>query len=134
VFDLLSLVIVMLTGIYFFVLAGLSLFAPEQAKRYLLGFASSAHLHYTELILRIVVGTTFIQHAPRMLFSAGFAVFGWVLIATSVVLLLIPWRWHARFAQRAVPKATQYIGLMGASSLIIGALILIAACTGYTAH
>ncbi|MBI3129799.1 MAG: hypothetical protein HYZ13_00430 [Acidobacteria bacterium] len=65
-----------------------------------------------------------------MLFPGAFRMFGWVLVITTGVLLLIPWRWHRRFAERAVPSATRYLSLVGLSSLALGGLLLTAVLRG----
>ncbi|MEO6384618.1 MAG: hypothetical protein ABIO30_09185 [Thermomonas sp.] len=124
--DFLALVIVVLTGLYFITLAAVSLLAPARANRFLLGFADSASVHYIELLLRFVVGDAFLLHAPRTPFSSIFNMFGWVLVVTTGCLLLVPWRWHRRFAQQAVPRAARYIALIGLASLLIGSFILVA--------
>ena len=131
--EALALTVVVLTGLYFIALAAVSLFMPAQANRFLLGFAGSALTHYTELFLRFVVGAALVLHAPRMLFTGAFTLFGWVLLVTTAGLFLIPWRWHHRFAQQAVPRAARHITLVGLASLAIGGLILAAVVRGSAA-
>lgn len=131
--EFLALAIVVLTGLYFIVLGAVSLLAPARANRFLLGFADSPSTHYIELLLRFVVGGAFLFHAPRMPLSSIFNMFGWVLIVTTGCLLLVPWRWHRRFAQQAVPRAVRYIALIGLASLLIGGFILAAVIHGSTA-
>lgn len=128
--EALALTVVVLTGLYFIALAALSLFLPVQARRFLLGFADSALKHYAELFLRLAVGAALILHAPRMLLSGAFTLFGWALLVTTACLLLIPWRWHHRFAQQTVPWASRHITLIGLASLALGGLILAAVMRG----
>jgi uncharacterized protein YjeT (DUF2065 family) len=64
-----------------------------------------------------------------MRFGSAFAVAGWVLLLTTAALALVPWRWHRAFARRAVPYATSHLALVGAASLVLGALVLAAALT-----
>ena len=99
----------------------------------MLGFASSQPVHILELFLRFVVGAAFVLYAPRMFLSGAFNLFGWVLLVTTACLLLVPWRWHQRFAQQAVPRATRHITLIGLASLAIGGLILAAVARGSAA-
>ncbi|MEG3193053.1 hypothetical protein [Lysobacter sp. D1-1-M9] len=131
--EALALTVVVLTGLYFIALAVVSLFCPAQANRFLLGFAGSALAHYTELFLRFMVGAALVLHAPRMLLPGAFTVFGWVLLVTTACLLLVPWRWHHRFAQQAVPRATRHITLVGLASLAIGGFTLAAVIRGSAA-
>jgi len=128
--EILALTVVALAGLYFIALAAASLFSPASASRFLLGFANSALKHYTEMFSRIVVGAALILHAPGMLLSNVFSFFGWLLLVTTAGLLLVPWRWHHRFAQHVVPIATRHIALVGLSSLVLGGLILVAVVRG----
>lgn len=125
--------IVVLAGVYFIMLAAASLLAPVQAARFLLGFAGSASAHYMELFLRFLIGGALLLHAPGMAFPRVFSIFGWVLFVTTSCLLLVPWRWHQRFAGQVVPRAIRYITLIGVASLLIGALILAAVIRGSAA-
>ena len=76
--------------------------------------------------IRLLVGWSLVIHAPRMLFPDAFAIFGWVLVVTSVALLLIPWRWHHWFAQKAVRPLTRHVWLFGMLSLPLGSAMLFA--------
>lgn len=65
-----------------------------------------------------------------MRFDDAFAVFGGILIVTTIGLLLLPWRWHRRFAQRVVPPMTQHVALVGLMSLALGGAILVCMAIG----
>ncbi len=125
--EAISLIIVVTAGLYLAALGAAALLMPNEAIRFLNGFASSARLHYFELTLRLITGFAFVTNAPRMQCSVAFGVFGWVLLATTMCLLALPWRWHSQFAQYAVPKATQYITMIGICSLVLGGIIWVAA-------
>ena len=129
----LALSIVSLAGFYFLVLGALALARPNIAKRFLLGFAGSAGVHYSELLVRILVGGSFVLYSPFMLFSVAFAVFGWVLVSTSAGLLLVPWQWHQRFTQRSVPAAMRFVSVVGLFSFGLGTVIFAAAVLGSAA-
>jgi len=122
--ETLALSIVVLTAMYFIALGVASLLVPLRAGSFLLGFAGSLLLHYVELIFRFVVGGALLLAAPRMVFSGVFRVFGWVLVVTTCGLMLIPWQWHRRFTERAVPSANRYISLVGLASLALGGFLL----------
>lgn len=128
-----ALVVVVLAGVYLLALGAASLLVPARASRFLLGFASHASAHFTELFLRFAVGAALVVYAPRMSPSGAFNLFGWVLLVTTAGLLIIPWRWHNRFAQRVVPLFTRYIMLLGLVSLVVGGLILWALARGSVA-
>ena len=130
--GLLAAGIVVVTGLYFVGLAAVSLSAPGVATRFLLGHAGSAFAHYLELLLRLAAGTAFLLHAPSMRFPAVFDALGRVLVATTLVLCAVPWRWHQRFAQRSVPHAVRYLKLIAIASFVLGVFVLTAAALGTT--
>ncbi|MFK8032389.1 MAG: hypothetical protein AB8G18_19370, partial [Gammaproteobacteria bacterium] len=99
---------------YFFWLGWICLFRRERAVAFLGLFASSAKAHFIEMGLRVLAGACLIGAAPRMLFGDAVYVFGLILIATSLVLILLPWRWHRAFAQRVIPGVFSRPTLLGA--------------------
>ncbi|WP_374012739.1 hypothetical protein [Pseudoxanthomonas koreensis] len=131
--EALALAVVVLAGMYLLALGTASLFVPARASRFLLGFASSASVHFAELFLRFAVGAALVVYAPRMSLSGVFNLFGWLLLVTTAGLLVIPWRWHHRFAQQVVPLFTRYVALIGLVSLVFGGLILWAVARGSAA-
>lgn len=112
--ETISLIIAVTTGLYL----AAALLMPIEIIRFLNGFASSVSLHYFELTLRLITSFAFVTNVTGMQCSLAFGVFGWVLLATTMCLLALPWRWHSQFAQYAVPKATQYITMIGICSLV----------------
>ncbi len=105
--------------------------ARERASRFMLGFASSFPTHATEMLIRCSAGVALVHHSPHMRFTEAFQIFGWFLIASSFVLLLVPWRYHRHFAQIVVPPALKYSALVGVCSIVFGAFVLYA-LTGQT--
>jgi hypothetical protein len=121
-----ALAIVVTAALYLVVLGGSALVRPESARRFLGGFATTRRLHFTELALRVLSGTALVISAPRMAFAAAILFFGWLLVATSVGLALVPWRLHQRFAAWSVPQATQYLPLIGVASVAGGIGLIVA--------
>ena len=122
--EALALSVVVSGGLFFLSLGTVSLLSPTRASRFLLAFAGSATKHYAELAVRFLVGGAFVLAAPAMRVSGIFSVLGWTLLATTAGLLFIPWRWHHRFARRAVPEALRFLPLVGTSSVALGGLVL----------
>lgn len=123
----LAFAVVVLAALYLVGLAVASFVAPAKTAAFLNVFAGSARAHYTEIGIRLLVGAALVVAAPRMLYADVFYWFGWVLVVTSIILLLLPWRWHHRFAQRVVPPLTKRVWLFGLLSLPLGGVILFAA-------
>lgn len=128
--EALALAVVVATGAFFTALGGASLLAPSPTSRFLLGFAGSPSKHYAELGLRFIAGVAFVLAAPFVPFPTAFSFFGWVLVATTAGLLLVPWRWHHGFAQRAVPEALRFLPVVGAVAFALGVLVLWAVYRG----
>lgn len=118
--------VVVCAALYLLALGGTALVRPGTARRFLGGFATTPRLHYTELALRILVGAALVESAPRMAFGTAISVFGWILVATSLALALVPWRLHQRFAAWSVPQATQYMPLIGIGALVGGSALIAA--------
>jgi hypothetical protein len=53
-----------------------------------------------------------------------------VLVATTLVLAVLPFRWHQRFAQRSVPQALRFLPLLGLASALLGGGLMWAALAG----
>ena len=126
--------IIALAGLYLLGLGLAAIFRPRRAASFLGGFASSARAHYLELSIRLAVGFAFVEGSSRMPFTEAFALFGWVLIASSVLLLLLPWGWHRSFAERVVPTALRHLTLIGIFSLAAGVLFMASAIDGASAY
>jgi len=124
--TLFALTIVVMAAFFLLSLATASLFWQRQAAQFLNGFAGSARAHYTEIILRLIIGAALVIAAPEMRFSNQFMLFGWLIVATSFVLLLIPWRWHQRFAQTVLPPLIKRVWLFALLSLPLSFALLYA--------
>ncbi len=116
--------ILVVVAIFFLLLGLIALIRPSIAGRFLLGFAGSALKHYVELGVRFVVGGAMLVVAPHSTYSVALTVFGWLLIVTTAVMAVVPWRVHRRFAETAVPKALRFLPMIGVSSLVLGGLLL----------
>ncbi|MFY7847937.1 MAG: hypothetical protein ACOVSS_02655 [Bacteroidia bacterium] len=122
--------IVVLAACFFLLFGVLAFVRPARIHGFLLGFAGSALKHFAELLVRLLVGASLLLLAPESAFAGVLSAFGWLLIITTALMALIPWRVHHRFTQSAVPKALQFLPLMGLVSLAIGACLLWAMVSG----
>jgi hypothetical protein len=122
--------VVIAAGLSLIGLAAVSLARPSLARRFLLGFAMTAAAHYIEMAGRMVVGVALVVASPRMLFSQLFFWFGVALVASSVVLLCLPWKWHRSMGERVLPRLVGLLGLVSSVSLLIGGLLVAATVAG----
>lgn len=97
------------------------------AERFLNLFASSARAHYTEQVSRLVVGTAIVIFSPSMWYSYPFQIFGWLIVVTTIGLLLVPWQWHHRLAERVMPLTIRHLKIYGVAAFALGAFILYSA-------
>jgi len=125
--DTVAFSVVVLAGTFLTVLGGTCFAAPTMAARFLLGFAGNATVHWVELALRLVVGAAFVLRASQMLFTTAMATFGWTLVATTAIMLFVPWRLHRDFARRIVPGAVRHPRLLGGAALMAGVFVLVSA-------
>lgn len=108
-------------------LIGLALVAavkPPRAERFLRCFASSATAHFTEQASRLILGAALVIFAPSMWHQDLFEILGWLMIVTAVGLMLIPWRWHHKFGQWAIPLAIRHLKLFAVGAVALGLFIL----------
>lgn len=124
--DTLAWLGVLAAGLYLLLLSAASVLRPDATRCFLGSFASSARAHFAELFVRLALGAAFIVTAPGMKFSAVFAALGWLLVATTLVLVWVPWRWHQRFAAWSVPMATRSMTIFAIGPLAAGAVVLYA--------
>ena len=117
--------IVVIFGLYLISLLFISLWNKSVAIRYFGSFASSAKAHYLEQLLRLIVGVSFIIFSKFMLFSKMFNFFGWIIVLTTIVLLLTPWKWHHNFGKWAIPFTIRNLVFYTISASLFGVFILI---------
>jgi len=126
--------VVLLAALYMLGLATLIVSRPTRAIALLDRFARTLPAHLLELAIRATVAIALLLHAPRMLLPGLFTAFGWLLLATTAVLLVLPWRWHRAFARWSVPLATRRPALLGTAALIGSMLMLACFLFGWQAQ
>jgi hypothetical protein len=119
--------VVVACGLFLLAFAVAMLTARAASERFLRKFASSARAHYAEQTLRLVAGAAFVLFASEMRYPLVFQVFGWILVVTAAVLMLLPWRWHQRFGAWAIPLAIRHMRLYAVGALALGGFVLWAA-------
>lgn len=102
----------------------LSFARPAGARRFFGAFASSGPIHYAEQAARLLLGIALVAHASSMWQSGFFRILGWLIVATSVGLCLMPWRWHRRFAEQVVPPVLRHLTLYALALITFAVLLL----------
>lgn len=93
-----SLILVLFSAAWLLFVGGLMLFRPDDCLRWLSQMASTWRINVTELGLRGLAGAALVVRSPSSKMPEVFEIGGWFIVATSVILLLIPRRWHAAYA------------------------------------
>lgn len=122
--TLLAGIVVVAGGLCLIGFTGLVFVTPVTAKRFVMSFASSARAHYVEQACRLLLGTSLVVRSPVMWQPNMFRLMGWAIVITSLVLLLMPWQWHHRFAQRVLPRLVRHMTLYAVGTFAFGCLLL----------
>jgi uncharacterized protein YjeT (DUF2065 family) len=99
---------------------------PRVAERFFRGFASSARTHFAEQVFRVLFGGALVVYSSAMWQTDVFKFIGWLIVISSVLLMVFPWQWHHRFAEKILPVFIQYMRLYAVGSFAFGAVILYA--------
>ena len=122
--TLLSSIVVVVFGLFLIGLTCVVFAAPTLAERFLVSFASSARAHYVEMACRLLIGSSLAILSPVMWQPQVFRVIGWVIVITSIALILIPWRWHHRFATLVLPTLVRRKRFYAVALFASGCLLL----------
>jgi hypothetical protein len=125
-----ALLIAFIAGAFLLGLGVVALARPSRARSFLLGFAQSAGAHYAEMAGRILVGAALVVASPRMPLSPYIAGFGVALLASSVLLLCLPWTWHRSYGEWVLPRFVQHLGVVGSFSVLLGGVLIAATIVG----
>jgi hypothetical protein len=123
--DAFRLIVLGATVTYMLVLGMACIFLPTLARRFLSGFASTVRVHFAELGARTLVGFALLEHASISAYAKEFSMVGWLLLSTTAILLLIPWRLHRRFAMHVLPSVLRFVQPIGLAALLMGLALLI---------
>jgi hypothetical protein len=129
--NVLAGIIVIAFGLFLIGLAGVVFARPGLAERFFMAFASSARAHYTEQTLRLLIGVSLVVLSSAMWQADLFRLIGWLIVVTSIGLLLVPWRWHQRFAEWVLPMVIRHMRLYAVGLFVFGAFLLYSVfCSG----
>jgi len=91
--------IVVLAGAAWLAFVALAcLFRPERARQSLAAMGSNWRWQLGEHIPRAVVGLAMVMRAPLSKAPEVLSIGGWFIVATSILILLVPMRWHNTYA------------------------------------
>ncbi len=107
---------------------------PAVAERFFMSFASSARAHYTEQIVRLLIGASLIIRSGAMWQPRVFWLVGWGIVVSSLVLILTPWQWHDRFGEEVRPMLIRHMKLFAVGLFAFGGLLIYGVGLGESRH
>jgi uncharacterized protein YjeT (DUF2065 family) len=111
-------------GLFLISLAVVVFAKPVVAERFFMSFASSARAHYTEQVVRLLIGASLIIRYASMWQPKVFWLVGCGIVLSSLVLILTPWQWHHRFGKKVLPILIRHMKLFAIGILAFGVLLL----------
>jgi hypothetical protein len=128
--SIFAAIVVVVFGFFLIGLACVAFAKPVIAERFFTSFASSARAHYTEQVFRLLIGASIVVLSPAMWQTDLFRIAGWLIVISTVGLLLTPWRWHHRFGQQVIPLLVRHLRLYAVGLIVFGVLLLLGVFCG----
>jgi len=116
--------IVVSIGVGFLAFSVVAIFRAESAREFLQLFANSRQAHFVEQGIRLFAGASLVVYSPVTSAPSLYLIFGIALISTSVLLMILPWRWHQWFANLVIPYVTKYLVFFAICTAILGVAVL----------
>jgi hypothetical protein len=92
------LLVVLAGAAWLALVAQVCLIRPERARQSLASMGSNWRWQLGEHIPRAIVGLAMVLRAPQSKAAQLFEIGGWFLVASSILILAVPTRWHNRYA------------------------------------
>lgn len=117
--------LVLIFGV-FLILAGLlMLFKPQKARNLLRKAGSTPLINYSEITIRIIPAVGLILAADQSKSPEFFKTLGWFMLFTSLVLYLVPRRWHHNYALKCADILTPfYFRMISPFSILFGVVLI----------
>lgn len=117
--QVIALFIVAAAGLWLVCVALLMIVRPRDFLHFLSLTASTWRINVAEQGLRLLAGVALIVRAESSKLPILFELGGWFIVASSVLLLMVPLRWHAAYAiwwsRRLTPSIVRLIGAFAAA-------------------
>jgi uncharacterized membrane protein YfcA len=117
--------IVILFGVFLIGVGVFMLITPVKAREYLRKAGSTNFINYFEITIRMIPAAGLVIYSEFSKYPEIFKLFGWFMIATSLVLYFVPRRIHHKYALWSADILTPtYIRLSSPFSIIFGSAII----------
>lgn len=112
-------------GLFFIFIGGLMFFKPKIARTILRKAGSTNLINYAEITIRIIPAVALIVFSNYSKHLVVFKIFGWFMLATSLILYFVPKKLHHDFSNKAADILKPlYFQMISPFSILIGILII----------
>jgi hypothetical protein len=112
-------------GLWLIAVSLFMLVTPRRALRALAAMGGTRTVHFGEMAIRTLAGLALVLAAATSRFPSVIALIGWFLIASALILTILPRRWHAAYstcwAQRIPVTAVRLVAPL---SMVAGGLLI----------
>lgn len=116
---------VILFGVFIISIGILMLFNPEKALATLRKAGSTNFINYAEITFRLIPAIALVIYAPYSRYPEILKLFGWFMIATSIVLYFVPKRFHHAYSVKWASILSPFqVRLIAPLAFIFGASII----------
>ena len=123
---ILSYFVVILFALFLMFSGFLMFFKPENVRKTIAKAGSTYMINYSELVIRLFIGIAFYIVSLFSIYELFFSVFGYFLIFSALILMLVPIKTHNQFSRRASEfLKPNYLKFISPISIISGLLLLL---------
>lgn len=117
--------IILIFGFFLICIGFLMLFNPKKAHATLRKAGSTNLINYMEITIRMIPAIAMILYADFSKFPEIFRIFGWFMIATSLILFLVPRKTHHKFSLKCADiLKPDYFRLFSPIAVIAGIFLI----------
>lgn len=116
---------VIIFGVFIIFIGLVMLFWPTKAREILRKAGSTNLINYTEITIRLIPAITLVICADYSKYPPAFLIFGWFMIATSLVLYLVTRRVLRSFPMKSADLLKPlYFQIISPFAFLFGGLII----------
>lgn len=117
--------VVVLFGVFLIGVGFLMLFYPTKARDSLRKAGSTNFINYAEITIRMIPAAGLVLYSDFSKYPDAFRIFGWFMLATSLVLYFVPRKIHHNFAlYNADLLKPIYIRSLSPFSMLFGSAVI----------
>ena len=116
---------VILFGMFIICVGFLMLFAPYKARETLRKAGSTNFINYAEITIRMIPAIGLILYSEYSKYPEAFKIFGWFMLATSIVLYFVPREIHHSYSLKSADILKPlYFRLLSPFAILFGSAII----------